>query len=478
MKVLMFGWEFPPHISGGLGTACYGLTHSLGKEKVDVLFVVPKLHGDEPSDRYNLINASTIRLKAGQSKVNASNKNTQEPNKLTDAYVTSTGKTISIKEENGFTYVEVPSGLTAYRSPGFEQESERMTQWNYGINEERTKVIVHPASTSQPQSQNSDNQAISEREISYAFTGAYGPDLLLEVERYAQVASEIAKRFSFDVIHAHDWMTYPAGIAAKEVSGKPLIVHVHATEYDRAGEHVDTRVHNIETKGMQEADCVVTVSEWTKKIAVTKYKIDAEKVKVVHNGIILKKPQKIEFNSPLKHSPIVTFLGRVTHQKGPLYFVDAAKKVLNEIPDARFIVAGSGDLLPTMIQRVAQAGMSSRFHFTGFLKGKDIERIWSISNVYVMPSVSEPFGIAPLEAIQAGVPVIISKQSGVAEVMPHAISVDFWNTSALAEAICSVLKYKSLYRTLKKNSKAEIRRVTWDKAAKTLNHLYHELIEQ
>jgi glycogen synthase len=476
MKVLMFGWEFPPHISGGLGTACYGLTHSLGKEKVDVLFVVPKLHGDEPTDRYNLINASDVRLKAHQSKSNSKNKTAQEANSLKDAYVTSTGKTISIKEENGFTYVEVPSGLTAYRSPGFVEEAQGISQWNYGINEERTKVIVHPASSES--GTGTDQTLLNEREISFAFTGAYGPDLLLEVDRYAQVAAEIAKRFSFDVIHAHDWMTYPAGIAAKEISGKPLIVHVHATEYDRAGEQVDTRVHDIETKGMQEADCVVTVSEWTKRIAVTKYKIAADKIKVVHNGVILKKREKVQFDSPLKHSPIVTFLGRVTHQKGPLYFVDAAKKVLAEIPDARFIVAGSGDLLPTMIQRVAQAGMSSRFHFTGFLKGKDIQRIWSISNVYVMPSVSEPFGIAPLEAVQAGVPVIISKQSGVAEVMQHAIAVDFWNTSALAEAICSVLTYKSLYRTLKKNSKAEIKRVTWDKAAKTLNHLYHELIEQ
>jgi glycosyltransferase involved in cell wall biosynthesis len=161
-----------------------------------------------------------------------------------------------------------------------------------------------------------------------------------------------------------------------------------------------------------------------------------------------------------------------------LYFVDAAKRVLEEIPDARFIVAGSGDLLPQMIRQVAKEGMSSRFHFTGFLKGKDIEKIWSISNVYVMPSVSEPFGIAPLEAIQAGVPVIISRQSGVSEVMPHAITVDFWNTDSLAEAICSVLKYKSLYKALRKNSKEEIKRITWDRAAKTLNTLYHELAEQ
>jgi glycogen synthase len=312
----------------------------------------------------------------------------------------------------------------------------------------------------------------------YVFSGAYGPELLTEVERYAEVAAEIARKFSFDVIHAHDWMTYPAAIAAKKISGKPLVVHVHATEFDRAGEHVDSRVQAIEYEGMQNADRVVTVSEWTRKVAITRYKISPEKIKVVHNGIIPKRKIKIEFDSPLKHSPIVTFLGRITHQKGPLYFVDAAKQVLNEIPDARFIVAGSGDLLPAMIQQVAHAGISTRFHFTGFLSGKDIEKIWSISNVYVMPSVSEPFGIAPLEAIQAGVPVIISRQSGVSEVMPHAITVDFWNTTALADAICSVLKYKSLYRTLKKNSRAEVRSITWDRAAKTLNTLYHELVEQ
>jgi glycogen synthase len=476
MKVLMFGWEFPPHISGGLGTACFGLTHSLGKEEVDVLFVVPKLHGDEPSGRVNLINASDIKLKAKDLKARSKSVPSTSKKSERKSYTTSSGKKISIQEEQGFTYIEVPSGIHAYRSPGFGEDSQNIEHWNYDISSDKSKIVLHPATKSV--SGSPENAIDKNQEVSYSFSGAYGPDLLTEVDRYAQVAAEIAKRFSFDVIHAHDWMTYPAGIAAKEVSGKPLVVHVHATEYDRSGEQVDTRVHALETEGMQKADCVVTVSEWTKNIAITRYKIDREKIKVVHNGIIMKKREKVEFSSPLKHSPIVTFLGRVTHQKGPLYFVDAAKKVLQEIPDARFIVAGSGDLLPTMIQRVAQAGMSSRFHFTGFLKGNDIQKIWSISNVYVMPSVSEPFGIAPLEAIQAGVPVIISKQSGVAEVMQHAISVDFWNTTALAEAICSVLKYKSLYRTLRKNSKAEIKSVTWDKAAKTINHLYHELTEQ
>jgi glycogen synthase len=472
MKVLMFGWEFPPHISGGLGTACYGLTHSLGKEEVDVLFVVPKLHGDEPTERVNLINASSISITP-----KASKKGIRLPSSSlgkSSHYITSTGKNIQVRQEEGFTYIEVPSGLTAYRSPGFDENSDALAHWNY---------TAHDQGSALSASQRTDAgiEGLEEAEsqpAAYAFSGSYGPNLLEEVERYAQVASEIAKRLSFDVIHAHDWMTYPAGIAAKEISGKPLIVHVHATEYDRSGENIDTRVHAIETAGMHHADCVVTVSEWTKRIAINRYKVDAEKIKVVHNGIIPKKQEKIQFESPLKNSPIVTFLGRITHQKGPLYFVDAAKRVLEEIPDARFIVAGSGDLLPQMIRQVAKEGMSSRFHFTGFLKGKDIEKIWSISNVYVMPSVSEPFGIAPLEAIQAGVPVIISRQSGVSEVMPHAITVDFWNTDSLAEAICSVLKYKSLYKALRKNSKEEIKRITWDRAAKTLNTLYHELAEQ
>jgi len=475
MKVLMFGWEFPPHISGGLGTACYGLSHSLGKEDVDVLFVVPKLHGDEPAERMQLINASEVRIKRT---THTSAKNHPASNIRLRTYISPGEKSSQSSREEGaekISYIEVPSGISAYRAVEFDEEGYGLERWNYRILDNPSEAHLRVYRNKPP-----DRATLSrdKNQTTYAFTGAYGPDLLTEVERYAEVAKEIAKRFAFDVIHAHDWMTYPAGIAAKLISGKPLVVHVHATEFDRSGDHVNGAVHRIEKEGMEMADRVVTVSEWTKKIAVSKYKIDAEKIKVVHNGIVPKKRIRIEFDSPLRHAPIVTFLGRITHQKGPMYFVAAAKQVLTEIPDARFIVAGSGDLLPGMIQQVAQAGMSSRFHFTGFLTQQDIEKIWSITNVYVMPSVSEPFGIAPLEAVQAGVPVIISRQSGVAEVMPHAITVDFWNTTALADAICSVLKYKSLYRTLKKNGRAQVKTITWDRAAKTLNTLYHELVEQ
>jgi glycogen synthase len=490
MKVLMFGWEFPPHISGGLGTACHGLTHSLEREDVEVLFVVPKLHGDEPAGHLSLINASDVSIKSNPKihdfvarKYQVSSSADQISNGEPIQSAATTEKIIKVRKEKGLTQIEVQSTLSPYHSPDFSLSSTGIERWNHVIEEKRPEHKDRISSTDKKTKNQSDStvetlesNSVSEPfELKYTFSGAYGPDLLSEVDVYAAVAAEIAKEFSFDVIHAHDWMTYPAGIAAKKVSGKPLVVHVHATEFDRAGENGDKRVYAIEHAGLKESDCVVTVSEWTKNIAIAKYGVPDEKIEVVHNGIIPKETNGVIYSSPLKNSPIVTFLGRVTHQKGPLFFVEAARKVLEQIPDARFVVAGSGDLLPAMIRRVAQLKMSSRFHFTGFLKGKDIDKVWSISNVYVMPSVSEPFGIAPLEAIQAGVPVIISRQSGVAEVMPHAMAVDFWNSTALADAICSVLKYKSLHQTLKKNSGAEIKNITWDKAAKKINHLYHEL---
>lgn len=280
--------------------------------------------------------------------------------------------------------------------------------------------------------------------------------------------------YDFDVIHAHDWLTYPAGIRAKEVSGKPLIVHVHATEFDRAGKNVDNRVFEIERQGMTEADKIIAVSQWTKDVIVGKYGIDPQKVTVVHNGIVASESMKIPF-IPKIGDHVVTFLGRITYQKGPQYFVDAARKVLDYFPDTHFIMAGSGDLLSAMIDRVAQMKLSTRIHFTGFLKGEQMRQVWSVTDVYVMPSVSEPFGITPLEAIQAGVPVIVSNQSGVSEVVDHALKVDFWDTDALANAIINVLRHKGLSDSLRVNSRKEIGALTWRRAASKINELYHEL---
>ncbi len=461
----MFGWEFPPHISGGLGTACLGLTSSLSKENIEILFVIPRASGEESAEKTTFISASTIPVPFDNGLQQFFHLSQVEPSIRHELLGMLT------QQFKGFQPVVVPSSLSPYHSPEHYSEPSSIQHWNYEIAGRRSKSETRPGLNVSAESA-SGSQAV------FQFSGDYGATLMEEVRRYALVASQIAIRYEFDVIHAHDWMTYLAGIAAKRVSGKPLVVHVHATEYDRSGENVDPRVRAIEYQGMVDADCVVAVSNWTKGIAVKRYQIPEEKIAVVHNGVMTG-------NTPARrHAPwpltpnIVTFLGRVTHQKGPRFFVEAARLVLDRIPDTHFIVAGAGDLLPAMIERIAQLRLSSHFHFTGFLKRKDIETVWAMSSVYVMPSVSEPFGIAPLEAIQAGVPVIISKQSGVSEVMPHAIKVDFWNSREMAAAICSVLRYKSLSGALSRNGAEQISKISWSSAAKKLTKLYYGLTAQ
>ena len=467
----MFGWEFPPHISGGLGTACAGLTHALDKEQVEVLFVVPKLHGGEQADHTRFISASAIPT---THKITSSKKSQTRPSKPS---VQEHAGTISNPSEasssTSLTTIEVPCYLDPYSLTTPSETSFAIQHWNYSLKDQ----LASPAPTNltaQDETQHVETRGEFIKKT-YEFSGTYGANLREEVAHYAEVGAEIAQANDFDVIHAHDWMTYRAGIAASKVSGKPLIVHVHATEIDRSGSSVNTFVFEIEKEGMLLADKVVTVSKWTKKVAVEHYGIDESKIEVVHNGISPKEYSSLTKVAPPIGSRIVTFLGRITHQKGPMFFVEAARKVHENFLDVHFVVAGSGDLLPKMIERIAQLKLSDNFHFTGFLRGEDIDRIWGMSTVYVMPSVSEPFGIAPLEAIQSGVPVILSKQAGVGEVMSHAIKVDFWNTDALAEAMCSVLRFKSLAETLKKNGAEEVRSITWDKAAKKLITLYHEL---
>jgi glycogen synthase len=467
MRVLMFGWEFPPQISGGLGTACLGLTQSLVHKKVDLTFVVPKLFGNEPSERLNLISASEIRIPFAESlKPHPTRKRTVK----TITVQTQTGP-IRISTEKltrKITWLEVESQLMPYQSTEVKEKTWNLQHWNY-IVEGGTEYTTSTAKTSEIEEEISQEPS----GYTYPFSGSYGPNLLEEVYQYAQVARILATKFRHDVIHVHDWMTVPAGIAVKKRSGRPLIFHIHATEFDRSG-HCDGPIFEIEKNGMNSADKIVAVSTWTKNVLIKHYGIDKHKIAVVHNGIIADHDFKVSTPEHLG-SHIVTFLGRITHQKGPGFFVEAARKVSAEFPEAHFIVAGSGDLLPQIIERVAQLRLSNRFHFTGFLTKEWIRKIWSISNVYVMPSVSEPFGITPLEAIQAGVPVIVSNQSGVAEVMPHALKVDFWDTDALAESICSVLKYKSLSSMLRKKGEKEIKNLSWAKAAVKVKNLYEEI---
>jgi len=312
----------------------------------------------------------------------------------------------------------------------------------------------------------------------YNFSGKYGKNLMEEVARYALVGASIAQKYDFDIIHAHDWLTYAAGIAAKEISGKPLVVHMHATEYDRSGEgRVNTNVFELEQNGMNQADLVIPVSNLTRNTVINKYGIDPSKVITVHNAIEPVEQPDMKVEKAVKEK-VVTFLGRLTFQKGPEYFVEAAKKILEKDNNVRFVMAGNGDMMNQLIRRVAELKIADRFHFTGFLKGEEVDKMFLLSDVFVMPSVSEPFGLVPLEAMRSNVPVVISKQSGVAEVLKHALKVDFWDVDGMADAIYGLLHYKSLSDTFIKEGKEEVENLKWEHAAKKIKDLYQQVLSK
>ncbi len=424
MKVLMFGWEFPPHIAGGLGTACYGMTKGLAENGVEVLFVMPSASGDEDQSSVRIINASDVSCRMVSDDI--------------DEFL---GKV---------SFLHIGSNMVPYVSP---------EEFPYVVEEERLRQ---------------KNEFRIQFGSKYRFSGKYGKNLMEEVARYAAVGAEIAMENDFDVIHAHDWLTYFAGIAAKRVSGKPLVIHVHATEFDRSGENINTEVYGIEKRGMEEADRVITVSDLTRNIVINKYGIDPAKVVTVHNAVDFGGRDDMEVSRSVKEK-VVTFLGRITFQKGPEYFIEAAAKVLKSCDNVRFVMAGSGDMLARCVRHVAKLGIADRFHFTGFLRGADVQRMFALSDVYVMPSVSEPFGISPLEAMRTNVPSIISKQSGVAEVLKYAIKVDFWDINAMADAIYALINYPAMAAMAARCGMDEVNALKWTAAAARIKKVYESV---
>lgn len=425
MKVLMFGWEFPPHITGGLGTACHGLVKALAKQNINIVFVVPRLFGGEDHKTSYLINASDVEI-------NERNFNYEEYWKNVQ-------------------YYEIGSSLIPYVS---EEDFLKLIG-------EKTDVSTF-----------FDEKVFKAK---YQFSGKYSENLFSEVSRYALIASILAKEHPHDVIHVHDWLTYPAGMAAKKVSKKPLIIHVHATEFDRSGDNINQYVYDVERKGMEAADRIITVSNLTRKYVIERYGIPEDKVITVHNAVEPVNTDEIQQQKGFPEK-LVTFLGRVTFQKGPDYFVEAAYKVHKKDPNMRFVMAGSGDMLTRMIRRVAHYQMGNKFQFAGFLRGDDVYRLFSVSDVYVMPSVSEPFGISPLEAMRSNVPVIISKQSGVSEVLRYAFKVDFWDVDALADAIYGFTHYEGLPKMFKKYGREEVENLKWENSAQKIIQIYQSLI--
>ncbi len=399
----MFGWEFPPYKSGGLGTACYDLTKGLAKKGVEVTFVMPLAPESATAQFVKLVGT----------------KNRIEKVKIR------TVKTL----------------LTPYMTSASYDEK-------YKTNKQQ-----------------------------YKSTGElYGMNLYEEVERFAEVAKQIAKDEDFDIIHAHDWMTYKAGVNAKKISGKPLVVHVHATEYDRSG---GFNSHSpYEAHGLHHADKIITNSNMMKNNITTFYNVKASKIDVVHWGIEQENPDyAINYRSPLsKQDKIVLFLGRITIQKGPDYFIEVAKKVSEKIGQAKFVIAGSGDMLQQCINRAAELGIGDKVIFTGMLKGSDVHKAFQMADIYVMPSVSEPFGLVALESLMNNTPVIISKTSGASEVLNHVLKVDFWDVDEMANKIISVLTYGALHEELTANSTSEARAHDIYKPAQKVATIYGNVL--
>lgn len=399
MKVLMFGWEFPPYTSGGLGTACYHLTKGLAQNGADVTFVVPFAADGTDDDFVRLLGVQLqhIRLRA------------------------------------------IPSLLSPYMGEGDYQKRLRKLGNN--------------------------------------FLQLYGHNLYHEVARFAQAARDIALHEPHEVIHCHDWMTYPAGIVAKQVSGKPLVVHIHNTVFDRSSLQPNGYEYAIEKAGFEEADMIIAISQHVKDNLVQRYHVNPQKVVVVHWGIDQDDPA-YAIASPQKgvREKIVLFVGRITLQKGPDYFIEAARKVLDLEPNTRFVIVGEGDMLPQIIHRSIELGMSDKVSFNGWFQKQDVFKAFKMADVFVMPSVSEPFGLVALEALKNGTPVIVSKQSGVAEVVQHCLKVDFWDVQELANKILAVLRYRSLQHELRANGTEESKKFTLDAPAKKVLAAYGQVV--
>ena len=420
MKALMFGWEFPPHILGGLGTASFGLTKGMSKQQdLEITFVIPKAQGDEDQSFLRIFSASTVPV---------------------------------VWRDTNWEYVDSKIGKLV--------NPQQYFIWRDNIRDDYSYIGTNELGCIE-------------------FSGRYPDNLQEEIQNYRAVAGIIARSMDFDVIHSHDWLTYPAGVLAKQITGKPLVIHVHATDFDRSRGNVNPQVYGIEKYGMDMADHIITVSDLTRKIVIEKYHIDPAKVTTVHNAVEPIRKEiadlKVEKREDRK---TVTFLGRITMQKGPEYFVEVAYRVLQKANNVRFVMAGSGDMMEQMIRHAAYRKITDKFHFTGFLKGMQVYEMLKASDVYIMPSVSEPFCISPLEAMQVGVPTIISKQSGCAEILNNVIKTDYWDIDAMADAVYSIITYPAMAKYLKEKGKEEVDNIKWEYAGQKVRDIYNKVLNR
>jgi len=496
MHVLMLGWEFPPFIAGGLGTACHGLTKAMDRRGMDVTFVLPKSIDRSQSSHVNLVSppppGAAVPEVPGVDPAVLATAVSVTPARESDHAAGAVGEVLPERPDaplievpfHHVRFIGVPAGFSNpyQQTPGHHPAGQWVVRRGVRtfIGDDETPEPDDMVTVSYEALRKAASSGVSATSrvspVAHAPGEDYGGDLMDQVNRFARFVVSATRHLKFDIIHAHDWLTYPAGLAIASLTGKPLVVHVHSTEFDRSGVHVNQRVYDIERRGMHGAMRVICVSQLTKNVVVGRYGVPEPKVDVVYNGVDLDPTQGDHATAIQSRDKIVLYFGRITYQKGPEYFIAAAKRVLEYMPDVKFVVAGSGDQAKNMIEMAANWGIGHKVLFTGFLRGKDIKRVFALADLYVMPSVSEPFGIAPLEAMAHDVPALISKSSGVSEVLVHALKVDFWDIEDMANKIIAVLRHPPLSKTLKQHGAFEVRRITWDGAALRCEKIYHEVV--
>ncbi len=423
-NVFMIGWEYPPHNSGGLGVACEGLTTALAQEDTNIHFSLPYTVTD-PVDHMTMLTCVHKNWKKLGCDCSKSGKHCSH------------------------FLCEPP--FFAYTADFVIPQQTDMASENTGYSFDLGKL----------------------RKLS-------NTQLEKEVTEYAEVVSTVAtnKKTDFEVIHAHDWMSFPAGQELRKQTGKPLITHVHSTEYDRSGLSEGNKyIQAIEHAGLNQADHVIAVSHYTKRLLEQRYGVDPNKISVVHNGIsdlsVPADPGKHHF-APAR--PVIVFMGRLTIQKGTTYFLDLARAVLQKIPEALFVVAGQGDMYHELLLKTAHDGLSASVVFSGFVRDEQQRKLLDRADVFVMPSISEPFGLVALEAAQRHTPVIVSKNAGVSEVLPHAISLDFWDIEKMADAIVSLVSDEKKSAQQTQGQLLDLSKRTWVSSAQQVKEVYKKAL--
>jgi len=424
----MLGWEFPPFFSGGLGVATYGIVNAL-RHKADIRLIIPTCEGSSSLSNVSIIGLDSI------------------------------GRAQAAHEQGPFPLDEIATEVHRLSLP--------LSPYQY-INE-----LLQSPSTAESKETSFRPENLPLIQSLFSDKDVYGVNMRIKVDLYTQLATQISAEKNFDVIHAHDWITFAAGLKIKSNSHRPLVLHIHSLETDRAGESVRNEIYEIEKHAMHEADRVISVSQYTKDQIIKHYAIDPEKITVVHNGITPDIKRKVPH---VLRDKLVIFLGRITHQKGPEFLLETAEKVSRVYERVKFIVAGTGDEFAKLLESSAYKKMGNKFIFAGFLSKEKVDELFSMADVYFMPSVSEPFGITALEAVQHHIPSVLSNQSGVGEVIRASLHADFWDTDKYANYLYALLKYDALGHTLSMQAAEELNSLTWEHTADKIWNIYQGIL--